>query len=400
MTRISGAVIAQGMVVVNSHVKRVQHPTGGIVAEIRFRNGASVRAGDLLVRLDDTQVRANLAIVAKRLDELTARLARLGAERDGLDRVVSVNTEPAYDPGLSLAELLVGENRLLQARLASRKGRKAQLSERIAQLREEITGLEAQIGGKIHEIELIDSELAGVRDLHEKGLVSLTRVNSLEREAARLAGERGALVAAVAKSKGQIAETELQSLQIDDDFQTEIVTESRDVQAEIAEFSERKIAAEDQLRRIDIKAPQDGVVHELAVHAAGAVLNAGETILLIVPTADALVVEVKVAPQDIDVMFIGQSTSLRFSALNQRITPEIAGVVSEVAADASRDPVTGAMYFLARIAIDETEMANLGDVKMLPGMPVEAFIRTPERTALSYFAKPISDHIARAFREE
>ncbi|NJL70546.1 MAG: HlyD family type I secretion periplasmic adaptor subunit [Candidatus Competibacteraceae bacterium] len=399
-TSLSGAVIATGTLVVDSYVKRVQHPSGGIVAEVLVKNGQRVEGGDVVVRLDDTQTRANLAIVLKRLDELTAREARLAAERDGLTEIAFPREFAARVASDDIRVLLAGESRLFEARRTFRVGRKSQLRERIAQLRQEIEGLDAQVRGKDREIVLINKELQGVRELWSKGHVSITRLNSLERDAARLEGERGALIAAAAQAKGKIAETELQILQVDEELQTEVAKEIREIQGQTGEFVERRIAAEDQLKRIDIRAPQNGIIHELAVHSVGAVINAGEAIMLVVPVADSLIGEVKVAPQDIDQLTLGQLTIVRFSAFNQQTTPELNGLITRIGADLTHDTQTGFSYYVVRVAIAEREIARLGNLQLVPGMPIEAFIQTGERTVLSYLAKPLTDQIARAFREE
>ncbi|HEX8665293.1 MAG TPA: HlyD family type I secretion periplasmic adaptor subunit [Beijerinckiaceae bacterium] len=397
-TELSGAVIAPGNLVVESNVKKVQHPTGGVVGEVRVRDGDKVKAGDIVVRLDETITQANLAIVVKSLNELQSRLARLEAERDNVDKIVfpADLVARAADPELSRA--MVGEKNLFEFRKSARAGQKAQLRERIAQLKEEIQGLTGQVAAKKRESELIAQELEGVRDLWRKNLVQIQRVTALERDAARIEGERGALVASTAQAKGKISETELQILQIDQDLRSEVAKELREVQGKIAELVERKVAAEDQLKRIDIRAPQDGMVHQSTVHTVGGVITPGEAVMLIVPEADALTVEAKLAPQDIDQVRVGQSAGLRFSAFNQRTTPELEGAVARVSADLTTDQRTGAAYYVVRIAISEKELARLEGLRLVPGMPVETFIRTGERTVLSYVMKPFTDQLNRSFR--
>jgi len=384
---ISGAVVASGSVVVDSNVKKVQHPTGGIV-------------GELVVRLDETVTRANLAIVTKGLGEMMARKARLESERDGLDTITfpAQLVAEADDPDRTAA--MDSERKLFNLRKAARSGQKAQLRERVAQLGEEITGLAAQQNSKAKEIALIERELAGVRELWKQNLVQLTRLTALEREAARLDGERGQLVAAAAQAKGKIAETTLQILQIDQDIASDVAKELREVDGKIGELVERKVAAEDQLKRTDIRAPQDGTVFELAVHTVGGVITAGDPIMLIVPEADNLSVEVKVNPQDIDQLQLNQKAILRFSAFNIRTTPEIEGVVTRISADTSTDQRTGQSYYTVRIAMPADQIERLGEVKLLPGMPVEAFMQTRDRTMLSYLIKPLHDQFLRAFREK
>ena len=397
---ISGAVVASGSVVVDSNVKKVQHPTGGIVGELRVRDGDRVHAGDVVVRLDETVTRANLAIVTKGLGEMMARKARLESERDGLDTITfpAQLLAEADDPDRAAA--MDSERKLFDLRKTARSGQKAQLKERTAQLGEEITGLAAQQNSKAKEIALIERELAGVRELWKQNLVQLTRLTALEREAARLDGERGQLVAASAQAKGKIAETALQILQIDQDIASDVAKELREVDGKIGELVERKVAAEDQLKRIDIRAPQDGTVFQLAVHTIGGVITAGDPIMLIVPEADNLSVEVKVNPQDIDQLQLNQKAILRFSAFNIRTTPEIEGVVTRISADTSTDQRTGQSYYTVRIAMPADQIERLGEVKLLPGMPVEAFMQTRDRTMLSYLIKPLHDQFLRAFREK
>ena len=397
---ISGAVVASGSLVVDTNVKKVQHPTGGIVGELRVRDGDHVHAGDIVVRLDETVTRANLAIVTKSLDELMARKARLESERDGWDTIIfpAQLVAGASDP--DRAAVMDSERKLFNLRKTARSGQKAQLQERISQLGEEITGLAAQQNSKAKEIALVERELAGVRDLWNKNLVQLTRLTALEREAARLDGERGQLIAAAAQAKGKIAETALQILQIDQDIASDVAKELREVDGKIGEFVERKVAAEDQLKRTDIRAPQDGTVFQLAVHTVGGVITAGDPIMLIVPEADNLSVEVKVNPQDIDQLQLNQKAILRFSAFNIRTTPEIEGTVTRISADTSTDQRTGQSYYTIRIAMPAEQIERLGDVKLLPGMPVEAFIQTRDRTMLSYLMKPLHDQVLRAFREK
>ena len=397
---ISGAVVASGSIVVDSNVKKVQHLTGGIVGELRVRDGDRVRVGDIVVRLDETVTRANLAIVTKGLDELTARKARLESERDGSDTIIfpAQLLAGAGDPDRAAA--MDSERKLFNLRRTARNGQKAQLRERIAQFQEEITGLIAQQDSKAKEIALLERELAGVRELWKQNLVQLTRLTALEREAARLDGERGQLIAAAAQAKGKIAETTLQILQIDQDIASDVAKELREVDGKIGEFIERKVTAEDQLKRTDIRAPQDGTVFQLAVHTIGGVITAGDPIMLIVPDADNLSVEVKVNPQDIDQLQLNQKAILRFTAFNVRTTPEIEGTVTRISADTSTDQRTGQSYYTVRIAMAADQVERLGDVKLLPGMPVEAFVQTGDRTMFSYLMKPLHDQFVRAFREK
>ncbi|MFL5025916.1 MAG: HlyD family type I secretion periplasmic adaptor subunit [Microvirga sp.] len=396
-TELSGAVIAPGVMVVDTNVKKVQHPTGGVVGELRVRDGDQVKAGDVVVRLDETVTQANLAIVVNGLTELWARQGRLEAERDGA-KTITFLPEIARKADWEVARVMAGEQALFETRRKAREGQRAQLKERIGQLKEQINGLDDQIRAKKREIELIHQELEGVRDLWRKNLVQIQRVTALERDAARLEGERGSLVSSIAQTKGKITETELQILQIDQDLRTEVGKELAEIRGKIAELVERKVAAEDQLKRIDIRAPQDGMVHQSSVHTVGGVITAGEAIMLIVPQADALTVESKLMPQDIDQVRPGQTAALRFSAFNQRTTPELNGLVTRLSADLTTDQRTGATYYIVRISISDEQVARLDGLKLLPGMPVEAFIQTGERTIMSYLTKPFTDQAARSFK--
>ncbi|HET7493109.1 MAG TPA: HlyD family type I secretion periplasmic adaptor subunit [Bradyrhizobium sp.] len=397
--QISGALIAPGSVVVESNVKKVQHPTGGVVGEVRARDGDLVKAGDVVVRLDDTVTKASLAIVTKNLDGMLARAARLEAEQRGLDKIAFPQAllERADDPDVKV--VMGSESKLFEVRVNGRAGQKSQLRERVVQLNEEIAGLTAQEKAKDQEIALVEKELIGVRDLYDKHLVQLSRLTTLERDLARLSGERAQYIASRAQAKGKITETELQIIQVDKDMVSDVSKDLRETNDKIGEFVERKVTAEDQLRRVDIRAPQDGMVLQSTVHTVGGVITAGDAIMLIVPQTDDLQVEAKVNPQDIDKLQVGQKTLLRLSAFNQRTTPELNGVVTRISPDVTTDQRTGQSYYTIRISMPPEEVARLGDVKLIPGMPVEAFVQTGERTLISYLIKPLSDQLMRVFRE-
>jgi HlyD family secretion protein len=398
-TELSGAITASGSVVVDSNVKKVQHLTGGIVGELLVREGDRVRTGDTLVRLDETVLRAGLAIVTKGLDEMRARKARLASERDGVERIVVPPELIVAPPSPEFASALDSERKLFDLRRTAREGQKSQLRQRIAQLDDEVRGYAALQLAKAEEIELIQRELTGVRILWEKNLIQITRLTILEREAARLRGELAQSMAASAQVRGKVSEIELQIIQINQDLSSEVAKELREIDGKIGEFIERKVTAEDQLKRVDIRAPQNGVVHQLNVHTIGGVVSPADPVMLIVPEADLLTVEAKVSPQDIDQLYVGQPASMRFTAFNQRTTPEIQGAISRISADVTSDQRTGQNFYTARVSITAEELARLGSVKLLPGMPAEIFARTYDRSVLSYFTKPLSDQIVRAFRE-
>jgi membrane fusion protein, type I secretion system len=400
-SQLFGAVIGQGVIVVDSSVKKVQHATGGIVGELRVREGDRVNAGDILIRLDETQTLANATIVTKSLDELLARQARLEAERDSADQVSfpKALVDRTKDAKSDAGRAITAEAKLFDLRRQARSGQKAQLKERSAQLQEEIKGYSGQVEAKQKEISFIHQELEGVRSLWQKNLVPIARLTALERDAARLEGERSQLGGMIAQSKGKIAEIELQTIQIDQDLRSEVGKDLIETRSKLSELAERKTAAVDQLNRIDIRAPQSGRVHELSVHTVGGVIAPGEQIMLIVPDADALAVDVKITPRDIDQVYVGQTATMRFAAFNQKTTPEIEGQVSVLSADITLEQRTGASYYTARVSLKPEELAKLGAAKLVPGMPVDVFIRTQGRTALSYLIKPLQDQAERAFKE-
>jgi HlyD family secretion protein len=397
--QLSGAVIASGILVVDSNVKKVQHPTGGVVGAIHAKNGDTVSAGDVLMRLDDTQVKANLGVYVSQLVQLWGRNARLEAERDGRSSLVF--PEHFEELGPESKAIAAGEQRLFEARQLSKNGQRAQLQERVGQVRREIDGLNAQRDAKATELRLMKEELDRLQELRNKDLIPQPRVLAAQRDLAKLQGEWGSLEAQVARSLGSIAETELQIIGLDQTMQTDANKELREGEARIAELTERRIAAEDQLQRVAIRAPQSGLVHELSVHTTGGVIGPSETLMLIVPNEDSLAIEVKVLPTDIDQVALGQGAIVRFSAFNQRATPEINGEVSRISADITRDNQPNALpYYTIRIRPLEGEIDKVRNYKLLPGMPVEAFVQTGSRTMGSYLLKPLMDQVARAFREE
>ncbi|MFE1599495.1 HlyD family type I secretion periplasmic adaptor subunit [Methylobacterium sp. ID0610] len=400
-TEIGGAVVSSGQLVVESDVKKVQHPIGGTVGELRVREGDRVKAGDILIRLDETQLRANLDIVLRALDALTAKRTREEAERDG-DMALSFPSDfqarGASDE--AVARLIDSETRLFMARAKTRQVQKSQLRERITQLEQEIAGTTEQMAAKAREVAAVTRELQGIRELWEKNLVQISRLTNLEREAARLDGDRGKLHASMAQARGKINEVQLQIIQIDEDMRNEVSKDLAEIRSKWQEYEEKQTAALDQLRRTDLRAPQDGIVHQMTVHTVGGLVTPTEPAMLIVPEADELAVEVRIQPKDIDHVHIDQAAILRFSAFSLRTTPEISGVVDRVAADVTQDQKTGQSFYKARIRVPEAERARLGDLRLVPGMPVDAFLKTGDRTVLSYLTKPLMEQIAKAWREK
>ena len=398
--QLEGAVVASGTVVVEGNVKKVQHPTGGIVGEIRVKEGMRIEGGDLLIRLDETIIKANLGIVMNDLTAQRARLARLKAMRDGVfDPAFPADLREAAAVNPAVFDVLDGETKLCRFTLSTRQEQKQQLSQRIEQLRQEIRGLEEQTKSASGQADIAQKEYDDLAPLLLTGAVQRIRVSTLEREVLQHQGVLGETQAKIAQSTAKIAETELQIVQADHDFMAEITKDMRDTESKISELSERKVAVEDQLRRLDLRAPITGIVHQLAVHTVGGVVSPSETLMLIVPSTDRLIVETRISPADIDQLSVGQETRVRFTAFNRRTTDEVKGVVDRIAADLTRDPQTGQSYYLAAISVPEPELAGFSSLKLVPGMPAEVFIKTGERTLASYLLKPLSDQMQRAFRE-
>ena len=398
-TEIAGAVMAQGTIVVDSNVKRIQHAAGGTVGEIMARDGDVVEAGATVLQLDDTIARANLTIVEKRLIELIARKARLVSERDGSSDIEFPTelTKRLDEP--QVRQITRGERKLFNSLKQARSGQKAQLQERVSQIREDIKGTDAQLVAKAKEFNLIQEELKGARKLWSKNLMPITKLTALERQATEIQGAKAELTSKVAQAKGRIAEILLQIIQIDRDHIANVSKELSQTDAQIGEFVERRIAAQDQLRRVEIRAPQAGTIHQSIAHTVGGVIQAGETIMLVVPRAANLTVEARVA-QVIDHLSVGHPATLIFSAFNQRVTPETDGTVSRISADITNDARSGIGYYTVRISLQPDQLARLGTVQLIPGMPVEVFIKTEDRKVLSYLLKPMTDQVARAFREQ
>lgn len=398
LLEISGAVLGRGTVVVAGSSKKVQHPSGGVVGRILVQDGTVVRQGDVVIALDETLMRANLMILVRQLDELEVRQARLKAERDGDDTfTVSGRADDA-----EFAALLAAEHRLFEARREARAGQKAQLAERIAQLKQEVIGLQQQKEAKAHELTFVRRELEGANSLWEKGLYPVAKLTALKRDTARLVGDENLLLAQIAQARGRISETRLQIAQVEQDLRAEAMRELREAQGRVAELAERRAGAEDQLRRVELRAPQSGVVHQLSVHTVGGVIAAGETLMEIVPQEDDLVIEVKLAATDIDSVHKGQTAFVRFPSFNLRTTPQVEGTVQRISADIARDNAAHAQpqsYYIVRVTLSSEARVRLGGVALLPGMPAEVHLRTGDHSLLSYLVKPLRDQFATALRE-
>ena len=394
--KISGAVIAPGTIVVDENLKLVQHRDGGIISEIAVREGERVEAGQVLVRLDDVQTRVELSIAETQTLELTGRRARLIAERDGLEDIV-------FPAGLGETpegqEFMAGERRLFHGRVASRESQKQQLGLGITQIGGEIAGLESQLLAKTEEIALVDTENTRTEALSERGLIETGRIHTIRREAIRLRGELGEIEAQLGRAHTRISEIRLQILSIDQIAQTEAQRELGDVEARLQELVERVAATQDRLSRTDIRAPISGTINELHIHTLGGIITPAQILMTIVPSGAPLKVAIRVSPMNVEQVTVGLTARLRFSAFNQRTTPEIVGEVVHVSPATTEDPATGERYFQGYVELSTEELEKLGDNALLPGMPVEVFVKTEDRTVASYLARPIMDQFNRAFRE-
>jgi membrane fusion protein, type I secretion system len=396
---LSGAVVVQGNLIVESSVRKIQHPTGGVVSDIAVRDGQQVREGAIVVRLDATQAKANLLVVAKQLDEVQSRIARLTAERDGGSMITTPKTMQDRGFEIDLEHRLASEQQLLAARLNSRQTQKELLGQQIEQLQQQIAGLDAQIRAKSIQRDLALTQLQSVQGLYDKRLVPLMRLTTVQGDIARLEGEQGQLVSAIAEARSKISEQKLQIVRIDQDFRADVMKELREAQAKEAELVERSISAKDVFDRVEIRAPTSGVVHQLAAHTIGGVVGPGEVIMEIVPDADTLEVDARLKPTEIDQVRIGQKSRVSFPAFNRQMTPELTGVVSYISADLSHDKQSNATYYTVKVSLPGAELRRLGDLRLVSGMPVEAFLEAGTRTMISYLFKPITDQLRRAFKE-
>ncbi len=398
--RIAGAVIASGMVQVENNRQVLQHPQGGVVGELMVKDGDIVSAGEVLLRFDDTQLRSELAIIEGQLFELLARKARLQAERDGLDTLLpsdALLAEAADDP--SVQDLIDGQQRLFEARADTLRQSAEQIAEQIAQAGNQINGADAQLDALETQKTLIEIELKDTRILFEKGLTPASRVSALQREQARLLGEIGNLTARVAQLRGQIADLSIQRIALTTRLREEAISTLRDQQFQEVELVQRRLSTLETLSRTDLRAPVGGVVYDSRVFALQSVVSPAEPIMYIIPQDQPMVISARIDPIHVDEVHVGQEASLRFAAFDQRMTPEVFGRVTKLSADVFTDQVTGVSYYQIELVPSEEDMLKLGGQALLPGMPVEAFIKTTDRSPLNYLTKPLADYFARAFRE-
>jgi HlyD family type I secretion membrane fusion protein len=394
--QLTGAVIAQGKVAVRKQVKLIQHRDGGIVGEILITNGDAVKAGDVLIRLDETQTKAELGVLKGQLAELQGRRARHAAERDGAAAIVF---QPDFESAPATTEIARGERRLFDENRAVREARRDQLSLQITQFEEQINGLLAQQESNANERKMVKEDLERLTPLYNKGFIEIGKIRTMERDAVKIEGLRGEIDANIARVKGQISESRIKIIELDQQARTDGQRDMRDVDGKLAELQERMVASLDRLSRMVVRSPIAGIVNELAVNSVNGVIAPKETLMSIVPDTADLVVEAKLSPTDIDQATAGQPARLRFSSFNQRTTPEVAGTVETIGAAATLDQASGQTYYLSTIAITGGQRLVAGK-PIVPGMPVEVFLTTGDRTALSYLIKPFTDQMMKSFREE
>ncbi|MGX9351910.1 HlyD family type I secretion periplasmic adaptor subunit [Shimia sp. W99] len=401
IAEISGAIIASGRVEVDRNRQIVQHLDGGIVSELLVDEGDTVEEGQLLVRLDDSLLASNLSVTESQLFEVMARRGRLDAERDEVDDLI-------FDPELlargvedpTIQDMMDGQTRLFHARRTTVEQELEQLTKQGGQIENQIEGIDAQRAALSRQLSLIQDELADQQVLLNKGLAQAARVLALKREEAGLAGQVGELVARRAQAEGRITEIEIEKLKLASGRREQAITRLRDLQYREVELSEKRRSLQEQLARLELRAPVSGVVYGLQVFALRSVIRAADPIMFIVPQDRPLVVAARVPAIHVDQVFPGQEVSLRFSAFNQRTTPELFGEVVQISADAFQDEQTMSAYYRVEIILSEGEVSKLpANVSLIPGMPVDAFLRTQDRTPLAYLVKPLTDYFSRAFRE-
>ncbi len=400
---ISGAVVTNGTVSVESNYKTVQHLDGGIVSKILVKNGDVVKEGDVLVRLDDTQIRAQLGVTKGRLTDALIQLARLEAERDDKPAFTlpSLIANDLTDP--QITRMLDAQRTLFSARRLTRLGEQSVLRQRFQQLTNDLSGVEYQLAARSRELEITARELKGVLPLFEKGFVNQQRLGPLQRDTARLEGEVGRMQGDAEKAKAGIVEAELRLAQSEKEFQSQVAEELRKVQAQMGELIENRAALEDKLARTEIRSPRKGRINAFAPTTEGGVITPASAIAQVIPDNDKLIIEVRIQPQDIDKVRGGLPASVKFPAFNAKKTPRLEGIVTTVSPAQINDPNPAAQarsYFTAQIELPPDEMRRLSkEHTLVPGMPAEVYIETTPRSILSYLVKPLLDSMSHVGRD-
>lgn len=401
VTEINGAVVAGGQIQVAERRQQIQHPFGGVVSEIAVRDGQRVKAGDTIIRLDDTELKAQAALLKRAIFEAQARLDRLSAEvltKDTLAFRAELLQQAGTDADLKA--VLNDERTLYETRRDGVLQTSKQLGERKAQTEAIIEGRQRQLEASNSQLKLINDELLGAESLLKKKLIEVTRVSTLRREAARLLGSIGELEAGIAEARSSIAGYEIEKLRYLSNWSEQAQGELRTLQPKEAESRERLSVIETQLKRLSLSAPMDGVVYGMQVHTIGGVVAAGGEIAAIIPDDAKLVFSVKIDPTQVDRLAIGERAIVRFPSFNAHTTPELEGELHYISADVLSDPKTGQTFYTAEVVLKPGAIEKLGDKTLIPGMPVETFIQTGARSPLSFMVKPFTDYIDYAFREE
>lgn len=400
-SKLAGAVIAEGQVQIEQNRKVVQHPDGGVVTKILIDEGDTVQAGDVLIRLDASQLASQLTIIEGQYFELLARQARHEAERDGRD-ALTFNAElvKAAETNPEISSLMQGQIRLFASRIDGMATQLEQLEKRKTQISRQLDGLAAQTTALSEQLVLIREELSNQQTLLDKGLSQASRVLALKREEAAILGRLGELSAGAAEAELRITETELQSIALQTDLRERAITELRDARATTRDLAEQRRNTLEQLSRLEIRAPVSGVIHGLQIFAERAVIQPAQPVLYVVPQDRNLVIMSRVDPLHIDQIFVGQTVYLQFPAFNSRETPDLLGRVTRMSADSFMDDVTGQSFYLAEVQLDEGQIERLPEgAVLIPGMPVSAFIRTADRSPILYLVEPLWDYFKKAFRE-
>jgi HlyD family type I secretion membrane fusion protein len=396
-SELSGAVIGQGQVKVDKDLRAVQHLDGGIIKGIATKKGDAIQQGQVLVSLDDTALTAEMTIAKGQLVELSAKRLRLLAERDGVDEMSEVS---AQDPvGLEQSVELANETRMFRGNRESRLHRIEQLKLTVAQIDEELRGLAAQLKSNMRETDLVQSEFKRVEELKRQGLTDTSRVFNFSRDLTRLLGDKSQIESNTARAQSRKSEIEVQIIGIDDAVRTEAQKELSQVEPRIAEIRQRITAIDARLNRLVIRSPISGFVNEVFVNTVGGIVTPAQKLITIVPQDAALEIETHIQPTDIDQIYVGQEAKLKFTAFNARTTPELKGSVGFISPATTVDPSTGRSYYVVQVEVQGDQYAKLEGKKMVPGMPVEVFLQTESRTALSYLMRPMFDQLGRTFRE-
>jgi HlyD family secretion protein len=398
-SELNGAVIAPATIVAESYSKKVQHREGGNILRILVRDGQVVQAGQDMVLLDPTETKAELSILNSQFSELLLKKARLDAQRDGKSELIVPSALKGRETEPAIAEILAGQQRLLTSIENTVVSKKSQLSEQIGQLTDQIKGYESQIDAGLRQLVLIKTETDSLRKLQKQGLLPASRVMSMERETARLDGVQGQLAANKSGSETKIGEIKLQIIQVEEEARNQALNELRDAETKISELEGRRVASSAKLAHLSIKAPITGTIYQLNIHTEGGVVAPGETLMMIVPQGDDLVLQAQIAPNDISHVHVGQPAHIRFNSFSARVTPEISAEVTQVAADTTRTDAQTPPFYAIRLVISAKELEKLGDNKLRPGMSAEAFIQTEARSPFSYLVKPLVDQFSHAMRE-